>query len=180
VVGAALKHYAWPALAAVALSYLVALALTGERPGPGLAPFEARGLLRDVPLETVAAVELFAEAHAWRFERPQTGAWRVTLGAPLPALERDLTTALTLLRNSGPERTLTLSETTAASLAQFGLEKPRLKVAVRARSGQALIVAFGTANALASIRYARVGDSNEIVLLPSFVAEAWERLAGIP
>jgi hypothetical protein len=180
VVGSALKRCAWPALAAVALGYLAALAVTGERPGPGLAPFEVRGLLRNVPLESVVAVEVSAETHAWRFERAQSGAWRVALGPQRPGFERDLTTALTLLRNSGPERTLILSEGTSASLAEFGLEKPRLKVAVLAGSDRALVVAFGAANALASARYARVGESNEIVLLPSFVAEAWERLAGIP
>jgi len=179
-VGAALKRYAWPALAAVALSYLIALALTGERPGPGLAAFEAQGLLRDVPLEKIAAVDLSDEGHAWRFERNEAGAWHVARGAPVSALGRDLPVALTLLRNSGPERTLSLNDTAAASLAEYGLERPRLKVAVHVPSAETIVVAFGGANAIASGRYARVGTRNEIVLLPAFVAEAWERVAGNP
>ena len=180
MVGAALKRYVWLALAALALSYLVALGLTGGRPGPGLAPFEARGLLREVPLESIGAVELSTDGHAWRFERTEAGIWRVARGSPVSALERDLPTALTLLRNSGPERTLSASEIGPSGLRDFGLDRPRVTVAVHTSSAEPLVIAFGGANALASIRYARVAGRDDVLFLPAFVAQAWERLAGIP
>jgi hypothetical protein len=176
----ALKRYAWPALAAAALGYLLVLGLTGERPGPGLAPFEARGPLRDTPLASISAVELAADGRAWRFERTDAGVWRVAQGPPLSGLARDLPTALTLLRNSGPARTLPMRELSPANLAEFGLDAPRLRVAVHAGSAQTFVIAFGGANALATDRYARVAGREEVMLLPAFVAEAWERLAGMP
>jgi hypothetical protein len=180
VVDAALKRYAWPALAAVALCYLVALGLTGGRPGPGLAAFEPRGLLREVRVEAISAIELSADGRSWRFERTPAGAWRVARGPPIAALARELPLALTLLRNSGPERTLKASEIAAASVSEFGLDKPRVTVAIYAGPAPPLVIAFGGANALTSIRYARVVGDDDVVLLPAFVAEAWERLAGIP
>ena len=73
-----------------------------------------------------------------------------------------------------------MREISAANLAEFGLDEPRVRVAVDTGSAPPFVIAFGGANALASARYARIAGHDEVVLLPAFVAEAWERLAGVP
>ena len=175
----ALRRYAWPALATLALVYLVTLALTGERPGPGIAPFEPQGLMRHIALDAVDAVEVTAESQQWRFERTAEGAWRVIRGQPVAGYDANLLVALKLLRNSAPERMLTQHEVAQSGAAQFALETPRLHIAVHSKSGTPFEISFGAANALGSVRYAQVKGSGEIALLPAFAAEAWERLAGI-
>jgi hypothetical protein len=179
MVAEALKRHFWPVLAAVALVLLITLALTGERPSPGVAPFEPQGLMRHMALESVDLVELDADGRQWAFQRTADGTWRVNQGQPVVGFKANLTVALKLLRNSGPDRMLTRHEVAESDVAQFGLEKPRLHITVHFKSGEPFVISFGSANAFGSVRYAQVKGSEEIALLPAFAAEAWERLAGL-
>ena len=63
------------------------------------------------------------------------------------------------------------------SVASFGLAPPVLHVAVK--GAQAFSVSFGVANPMGLARYARVDGQAEVALLPGYVAEAWEQVAGL-
>jgi Domain of unknown function (DUF4340) len=179
VVAEALTRYAWPAYAALAFLFLVMLALTGERPSLGSAPFEPQGLMRHVALESVDAVDLAASDQKWRFERSASDPWRLVGGSSVAGFDANLPVALRLLHNSGPERMLAQGEVAASGASQFGLEKPRLRIAVHSKSGEIFVISFGSANALGSVRYAQIDGSQDVALLPAYVAQAWERVAGI-
>jgi hypothetical protein len=176
VVASTVKRRAWSVLVGLALIYIVALAFTGERPGPGLARFEPKGLMRHIPIDSVNLVEVTADTRQWRFERASDGTWRAT--PTVARLNEGLFAALTLLHNSAPERILAGRELSTSSLVEFDLEKPRLRIAVHSLSAEPFVITFGGANALGSVRYARVDGHDDVALLPAFTAEAWEHLAG--
>lgn len=164
---AALKRLGWPAVATLAAALLVALALHGERPEPGLAAFEAGGgLLGPTPPDQVRAVALSAGARRVRLER-EAGGW----------LDDDVRRALKLLGDSAPERSF---EPVGRPLAEFGLDPPALTVTVERDGAPPFVVHFGAANPLGLARYARVDGRPEIALVPGYVAESWERIAGAP
>jgi hypothetical protein len=173
-----MKGLIWSAAALGATGLLVALALTGGRGGPGLAPFTPSGLMT-IPLEDVREVDLQAGEDRWHFVRAGDG-WRSTLGMAPAGFAARLDGALTLLRNSGPERVLDATEVAGVDPAQFGLDPPRLRVVVNGNTGSKFAIAFGATNVLGLSHYARREGSREIALLPGFVAEEWERVGKMP
>ena len=92
----------------------------------------------------------------------------------MAARAEQIETGLKLLRNSAPQR----ADLMDGQLEDFGLMPPRLTVIVRRADGAAVTVEFGAANPLGLERYARVLGRPEILLLPGFVADAWEPLVG--
>ena len=173
-----MSRFAWAAAALAAIAFLATLAFTGGRSGPGLATFTANGLLT-IPAGEAREVEVTTRNGQWRFEREGSG-WRVTKGNPTPGYEARLEAALTLLRNSGPERTLTGDEVAGVDATQFGLDPPRLRVAIKGSDASIFAIAFGAANLLGLAHYARLDGHREIALLPGFVAEAWEQVGAAP
>jgi hypothetical protein len=167
----------WIAAALGAIGFLVALALTGGRGGPGLAPFTPKGLMT-IPLEDVREVDVETGEDRWHFVRAQDG-WHATAGTAGGFAAR-LDGALTLLRNSGPERVLGETEIASVDAAQFGLDPPRLRVVVNGSGTSRFAISFGATNVLGLSHYARREGSREIALLPGFVAEAWERVGKTP
>ena len=180
MVVATVSRYAWSAAATAAALFLVALALTGGRPGPGFAAFEPRGLMLGIPIEQVREVVVIFQQGRWRFVRSATGAWQASEGAVAAGFETRLETALKLLHNAGPERVLTGAEATAAGSAQFGLNTPDLRVVERAEGATAFAISFGGLNPLGLARYARVDDAAEVALLPAYVTDAWQQVIGAP
>jgi hypothetical protein len=169
VAAAALRRAGWPAAAALAAAVLLALALNGERPDTGFAAFEpGGGLLGPAPPNEVRAVTLDAGAHRLRLEPGEDG-WR-----------EDVARALKLLSDSAPERLLAPAEAAERPLAEFGLDPPKLTLAVERAGAPPFVVHFGDANPLGLARYARVEGRPGLALVPGYVAESWERLAGAP
>ena len=175
----ALRRLAWPAAATAAAAFIVALALHGERPEPGLARFVAAGLMT-VPPERVSEVDVAATGRSWRLRRGATG-WAVVEGSPLGTADprSQIEEGLALLHRSGPQRILT-GEEAAGAERDFGLAPPVLSVTARAPTDPPFTIHFGGRNPLGLARYARVEGRPEVVLLPEFVAEAWERLVKPP
>ncbi len=173
-----MSRFAWTAAALAAIGFLAALAFTGGRGGPGLAPFKPSGLLT-IPVAEIREVDIATPASQWHFAR-KDGGWRVAQGNALPGFEARLDSALTLLRNSGPERTLSDDEVASVDAAQFGLDPPKLRVVVRRSDAKIFALSFGATNLLGISHYARVDGQREIALLPGFVAEAWEQVGGKP
>jgi Domain of unknown function (DUF4340) len=178
VVVAAMNRLAWAVAALCATAFLAALAFTGGRSGPGLAPFVPRGLLT-IPAEDVREIDVATPRGHWHFVRAQ-GSWRATQGITTAGFEERLDNALRLLRNSGPDRILTGAEVTQAGTAQFGLAPPRLRIIVSGPDSSSFAISFGASSPMGLSYYARVDGSSEIALLPAFVAEEWERTGGAP
>jgi hypothetical protein len=176
VVVAAMNRLLWGTAALSATAFLAALALTGGRGGPGLAPFSPKGLMT-MPVEEVREVDIETPEVRWHFVRAQDG-WHAKQGAPAAGFETRLDGALTLLHNSGPERVLVEAEVSEA--AQFGLDPPRLRVVVNRSGASRFAISFGATNVLGLSHYARREGDREIALLPGFVAEAWEHVGKAP
>jgi len=168
----------WIATALGATSLLVALALTGGRGGPGLEPFTPKGLM-PFAIEDVREIDVTVPHGRWHFMRSPYG-WRATEGITTAGFETRLDSALTLLRNSGPDRVLTEIEVKQVDAMQFGLTPSRLRIVVSGRDASIFAISFGSANPMGLSHYARVDGSSEIALLPAFVAEAWERTGASP
>ncbi len=176
---AALTRWLWPAVAAIAAAFIGALALHGERPGPGLARFEAAGLMVHVPTDRVRAVEVTSAAGTQRFRRSADGRWVAeTNGSPDQSAQ--IEEALKFLHVTRPERILTALELAAGVPAELGLDPPAVTVSARVDGGPPFVVHFGARNPLGVARYARVADSRDVVLLPRHVADAWDRIAAGP
>jgi hypothetical protein len=171
-----LKRALWPALAAAAGAALLGLALIGERPATHMAAFEPGGVMRHVAARDIAEVELAAGTRRWRFRRTQAGWESAQAGAPVPRDCNELIeTGLKLLHNSSPERLLAGEE--LAQQSAFGLDQPALTVIASGK--ERFAISFGGANPIGLARYARIEGRSEVLLLPSYVAETWERLAGL-
>jgi hypothetical protein len=178
VVVAAMSRLAWAVAALGATAFLLALAFTGGRGGPGLEPFKPRGLMM-IPIEDVREVDVVGPHGHWHFVRTQDG-WRATQGTVTAGFETRLDGALRLLRNSGPDRVLTEAEVTGAGAAQFDLAPPRLRVIVSGADASVFAISFGVTNPIGLSHYARVDGRSEIALLPTFVGEEFERTGGTP
>jgi hypothetical protein len=159
----------------LAAGFIGLLAFHGERPDPGLARFEAAGLLADWTIQQVASVEVSSGTDHRSFYRNPGGGWRLeAANAPTTAdLAERIETGLKLLHNSAPERT----DLTREQLPEFGLQPPWLTVTAHATSGDSIAVEFGGSNPLGLERYARVIGRTEVMLMPAFVADVWERVA---
>jgi len=169
------KAWGWSVAAILAAGFIGFLALHGERPEPGLARFAPAGLLADWPVGQVTSVEVSTGAYQQSFRRNPGGGWRPEAAdaATTADLTERIETGLILLHNSGPQRTDLASE----QLGEFGLTPPRLIVTPRLTGDASVTIEFGGTNPLGLERYARVPGRSEILLLPAFVADAWEALA---
>ena len=173
-----MNRLAWATAALGATAFLVTLAFTGGRGGPGLEPFVPKGLMT-IPIEEVREIDVAAPSGHWHFVRTQDG-WRATRGTATAGFEARLESALKLLRNSGPDRILTEAEVARAGAAQFGLAPPRLRIIVSGPGAAVFAISFGISNPMGLSHYARLDGSSQIALLPAFVAEQWERTGAAP
>jgi hypothetical protein len=168
-----LSRSLWIASAAVAATVLIALALQGERPATHVGVFAAAGLMRHIPPAEVSHVEVASGARRWQFTRKPEG-WVSSSATQAPAEKTGaaIEQGLRLLHNSAPERTLTGEEVSGA----FGLESPTMTVTVKGR--ESFSVTFGGTNPLGLARYARVEGQRDVILLPHYVADAWQEVIG--
>ncbi len=162
--------------ALAALAFIVALAIQGERPDPGIAKFTPAGLLTTFNPEDARDIRILAKGETWRFHRATS--WDTVEGSrPVPAgAAARIDAALRLLRNSRPLRVLTSEEISRVPASEYALGPDNLRVEVRASSGATFRIQFGGRNPLGSARYVRVEGLDGIPLLPTYVAEAWEQV----
>lgn len=174
-----MRGWLWGALAAASASLIVALALTGQRPSPGLVPFQAAGLMVDIAPHRVRDVEIHGPHGSRRFARRDDGRWTRTDGeAAAGDLHERIEAGLKFLHVTAVERTLSPEEVPAP--ADFGLEPPRVTVVARAEGAAAFTIHFGGTNPLGLARYARVEPRADVVLLPAHAADAWDQVAAAP
>jgi hypothetical protein len=173
------RTLAWGVAAAIATGFLAALALHGERPEPGLDRFEPAGLLVDWPVDEITVLDVALEQRQHSFHRLDDG-WHIDHSDAPTALGDRVNTGLKLLHNSAPQRVFAPAEFSERSLAEFGLDPPRLTVSARRVDGRTITIRFGGANLMGLARYTRVEGRAEVILLPAFVAEAWEHVMEAP
>ena len=158
--------------ALLTLAFIAALAFTGDRPEPGLERFRPAGVLAAWEIEDIVAVEIVAGTEHRLFRRGPDGIWQGVGAETTQHIER----GLTLLRNAAPQRVFASGEIDTGSLVEFALDPPRLTIIARRYTGNPVTVRFGAANPLGLARYARADGRPEVLLLPSYVAEAWEEI----
>jgi hypothetical protein len=174
-----IRRAAWPMAAALALAFLVALALHGERPEPGMVGFKAAGPLTAFAPDDAREIEVSRAGEFWRFRRDGRS-WRdVEAPRPVPAQAADrIDTALRLLRDSAPLRVLSADEAARAAPSDYALGPDALRVTVLGPDAARFAIRFGAANPLGSARYARIDGIDGVPLLPAYVAETWEQAIG--
>ena len=169
---------AWPLAAALALLFVVGLALTGKRPDAGIAQFKASGLLTAFAPEDTHEVEIAVGGKTWRFRREDV--WHaVEVPAKVaPDVGERIEAALRLLRNAGPLRVLTADEVAQMPESEYALGAQSLLVRLSGPNGATFQVQFGGSNPLGSARYSRVMGVEGLPMLPAYVAQAWEQVIG--
>jgi hypothetical protein len=162
----------------LAAGLIIGLAMHGRRPDPGLAPFEAAGIMRHLAPEDATAVDIAVGARQWHYRRRATGGWGTTRGtAPVDAdVASHIERGLHFLHVSAPQRVMPPQELVGIPLATFGLDPPQYVVTVQGQT--TFTVQFGRRNPQGLAQYTRVQGEASIVLLPRFVGEQWERVIG--
>lgn len=169
----------WMSAAVVAAGVIIALASYGHRPNPDLAPFEAAGVMLLIPPETITEVVVSKGERRWRFEHAGPKGWAAAEGPPLgEGVGARLDSGLRFLHVSAPQRVLQPQEVVGISPSEFGLDPPRYSVSVRSPAAAPFSIDFGVLSPQGPAQYARVTGRGEILLLPSFIGEQWERVMG--
>jgi hypothetical protein len=179
VAPALLNRWGWPVAALAAIAFLGTLAFNGERKNAGT-PFKPAGLLSTWAMNDVTRVIVTNGAASLSFDRDPGGPWRENGAAVTPDLSKRIETGLRFLRNSAPDREIGPEEIGQRSLAEFGLAPARTVVTVTNTEGQSATFRFGAPNPMGLARYGSVEGRSGILLLPSFVGEAWEQLEAAP
>jgi hypothetical protein len=161
--------------AMLAAGVIVALAFSGRRPDPSLAPFETAGVMLQISPDSVTEVVVSQGERRWRFERASSKGWAAGPGSQLgESVGARLDSGLRFLHVSAPQRVLQPQEVAGISPSEFGLEPPRYSVSVRSPAAAPFNIDFGALSPQGPAQYARVTGRDEILLLPSFVGEPWE------
>lgn len=179
---ALLKGRGWLVTVVVVVAAMLLLAVLGTDRQQMLQEHQASGTMRDIALERIVTLQVTAGARQWSLRRGAAG-W--TSAPPLAATGAELAprvdAALRLLRDAAAEREFESGSDTSA----FGLAPPRLNIRVfGANDATAPVlfeIGFGALNPIGLAHYARVTRDNRVqtVLLPSYVAEAWEAALGL-
>jgi hypothetical protein len=178
VAATTLKRVGWITGAVLSAFLIAALALHGRRSESGLDRFEAAGLMLSISPDRVARVEVTRDGRRWRFER-RAVEWVATVGPPPPpGFAKRVEGGLRFLHVTAPQRTLTGEEIGGGMAAGYGLDPPRCTVTVETDGPDVFRIAFGTTNPQGLAQYARVVGHKEVVLLPRFVGEQWDAIAG--
>jgi hypothetical protein len=177
VAASLLKGRGWLLAVVVSGAAMALLAMLGAERQKMLQQHQASGTMRELTAEQIVVLRVAAGERQWRLVRSAPGwACEPTVAAAGADLDARVDAALRLLRNAAPEREF------ESDSPEFGLSPPALLVrvytAADATMPAAFEIAFGGANPIGMARYARVtyGGQRQTLLLPAYVAEAWETL----
>lgn len=163
-----------PALALLAVAYIVGLSLHGGRQATGVAWFEAKGFLAERESIDIREVVVSHQGTTRTFRRGEREEWLDAAGHVLPAdAAAKLDFAVKLLRVTAPERHIEPAEMAGTTPADFGLDRPGLSVSVAGPALPRFSFAFGGLNPLGLSRYLRIDGREGLWLLPKHVSDAW-------
>lgn len=170
-----LRRHAWVLVAAAAALLLLMLALHSPDRQKGLAEYQAAGPMRHIATADIVALRIVAGEQQWRFERRAAG-WQIVEGRALPnaATTSAIETGLRLLHNTPPERGFDTESP------DFELTPPALRVSLATTGGATFEAEFGGTNPMGLARYVRIREHGQsaLHLMPGYVAESWEQVAG--
>ena len=127
-------------------------------------------------LEDVVEVQVRAGNHHQSFARSHAETWSIA-GTPVPVeTVQRLESGLRFLHVSAPQRVISPKEYSETPLEEFGLAPSRYVVVVRTAISAPLVIQFGDVTPQGLAQYARIGGSEDILLLPRVVGEPWEAL----
>ncbi|MCW5624274.1 MAG: hypothetical protein KIT73_06125 [Burkholderiales bacterium] len=96
-----------------------------------------------------------------------------------PAASQRLSVAVKIMKTSNPIREMGPDEIGETPLSDFGLDPPRLSIALAAGGTDRLQVDLGNVNPQSLLRYARIDKSSSVLIYSGFVGEEWEAVAGL-
>lgn len=175
----AVRHRVWPFAAAVlALGYLAVMVISGGLPqSRQLIEYEAHGVLELAP-ETIGRVTLTANGRSAVFVRRADGWARKGEAAPLEdGLARTLDRAVKFMHTSNPVREFKAEEIGETPLADFGLAKPSLSIALEKGGSVVLEAAFGNLNSDGLLQYMMIQSDGIVYMMSSFVGKEWNTVA---
>jgi hypothetical protein len=172
---AAVRRLGMPVGAALALAYLSIMLVTGALPERRqLVQAEARGVLRLAP-ESVTRVTVAADAEPQVFVRQADGWAREGSAAAVDAeLALILERAVKFMHTANPVRALEPEEIAHAGPAEFGLDRPRLRITLENAGGVVLEADFGDEGADGLLQYMRVRERDGLYLMSAFVGKEWQ------
>jgi hypothetical protein len=167
-----------PAVAAVAVTYLMVMLVTGALPERSqLVEFVANGVLRVGP-KRITRVTVTADGRSTGFVRQPDGWTREGSGAATDGpLTETLERAVRFMHTANPVRVIEAEELAELGRAEFGLDRPRLSIALEDASGVVLEADFGAANPDGLLQYMRLRGRDELYLMSGFVGKEWETVA---
>lgn len=164
----------YPVLAALALCYLGAMAVSGAMPVQRqLVRFEARGVLK-VPPEQVSRIELGRGAQRLTLLHRGETDWVTPDGTGIGGAGSRVSTAVRIMHNSGPVRVIEAAELAGADAKSFGLDPPQLSVAFYGEGAQPVLTArFGEYNPEGFLQYMHLDGDAQLYLMSRFVGGEW-------
>jgi hypothetical protein len=168
------RRLVMPLLAMLALTWLVAMVVTGAQPVQRqLVKFEAKGVLTIEP-EAVQRVTLGRSGREVALVRRGEGSWALEGGSAVEgAAATHLDTAVKMLHRSGPVREIAATELSGVDTRPFGLEEPVVVVALAGPGGQGLTARFGALNPEGFLQYMRIDGDPKVYLMSRFIGAEW-------
>ena len=152
---------------------IAAIALTGHWPVDQPRTHLETGGILSIPVERVARVEIVAGGQRTSLRRQSGGGWLVN-DAPAPAVVAEhIAAALRILAVTAPQRVLAAADYSAGQLAAFGLDPPRMEVALTESGGDAAQIGIGEETPAENAQYVRIVGRPELYLLPRTVGGEW-------
>jgi hypothetical protein len=161
-------------LAAAALGFLAAMALTGAQPVQRqLAVFEPKGVLK-IPPDRIRRVRLRRGAEWVTLVRTGEKTWATPDGLDIGDAGERISVAVQMMHTSGPARVMAAEELAGVALAEFELDAPLVE-AMLYESGEApvLTVRFGALNPDGFLQYMQIKGDRAVYLMSRFVGEGW-------
>jgi Domain of unknown function (DUF4340) len=173
----AIRRLWMPAIALLALTYLVIMLATGALPERRqLVEFEAAGVLRLAP-ELITRVTVSADGRATAFVRETDGWTREDSGAATePRRAETIERAVRFMHTANPVRLLEPADLAGTSPAEFGLDPPGLSITLADANGVVLEADFGAENPDGLLQYMRLRGSAGLYLMSGFVGQEWEAI----
>lgn len=172
---AVIRRLWMPAMAALALTYLVIMLVTGALPERRqLVEFEADGVLRVAP-ERITRVTVSADGRSTAFVR-ETDGWVREGGATAiePRLSETLERAVKFMHTASPVRVLRAEDIAGTGQAEFGLDRPRLSITLEDPGGVVQQADFGNDSTDGLLQYMRLRDRKDLYLMSGFVGKEWQ------
>lgn len=169
-----LRRLVMPLLALLALTYLVAMVVTGAQPvHRQLVKFEAKGVLSIEP-EAVQKVTLGRGGLQIVLTRRSEGGWALESGGAVEGgAATHLDTAVKMLHRSGPVREIAAEELSGVDTRPFGLAEPAVVATLAGPGGKTLTVRFGALNPEGFLQYMRIDGDPKVYLMSRFIGAEW-------